>query len=825
MADYKSEFTGAQIDAAIKKANTALQPTGAVMTGPMVLSGDPASDKEAASKAYVDRVAANSTGGTPNAVQYVEQTLTEDQQTIARANIGAASQMEVDALSEEITKKQPVGRYVKTINGNEPDENGNISIAGNGIDASVDTTLSINGAAADAAAVGAALKRKASVIISESDIATSHSDLHDTANIKFIGSQYAFGTAKYMPSENVMPMMNRTQAKNGVTCVSDGRFAILNGTAEANGSFEICDIAMDTKPAGKYYVKVEVHPGESTRASKPLWMFVRYADQSSNTQVYKPYISNGSVSGEFTAANDFNRFRLLLDVAGGDVYNDYRIWFGVYATDNVIDTGLTVDAGETVEYTSAELHALTVIDTMQHDSTVTAPIDTKTYIDEHAGSKHTYISPEMYGAVGDGAANDTNALQMCLDVAVETGLPVRGYGKYRTMSMLKVTGEHLDIYINQLLYNGTTDAAINLCDCRWTNLEVEYIRSTANGLRLSAETSVGCLFNTVRIGQIHAPESGSDGVEIVGAENTSVLYNTLNIKFISSNRNCYSVNTPDTVNVGENNVYDTLCKCHGWAFYNWGCCRLNQLALEADVGNGFYNTFGSFVGFRFTELIDKIMENNGGTFIKLDGEKLTYLSCYFDGRMYYDAIDVSAMKGIVDKDSVDAISHSSAVCVINCPIYYGDNTISNGYILLGTSMILQNNHKICVPAYPSIYAVSNAVHDMRDSAENHYPFPTTFMVDAINSTIYLPDSYCSLGYNDFEVEQANGYKAVVYGMMGEVVFDGTNQPDGVYHFKIMSDIAHKIRNDRCVAIVEYDVWKVTNDSGETVATYQWDDTN
>lgn len=96
MADYKSEFTGAQIDDGIKKARSALQPTGAAMTGPLILSGDPTSAKQAATKEYVDNHSAG------DAVQYVEQELTEEQQTVARTNIGAASQKQVDTLSEEI---------------------------------------------------------------------------------------------------------------------------------------------------------------------------------------------------------------------------------------------------------------------------------------------------------------------------------------------------------------------------------------------------------------------------------------------------------------------------------------------------------------------------------------------------------------------------------------------------------------------------------------------------------------------------------------------------------------------------------------------------
>ena len=88
--NYKSEFTGAQIDDGIKKARSALQPTGAAMTGPLILSGDPTSAKQAATKEYVDNHSAG------DAVQYVEQELTEEQQTVARTNIGAASRAKVE---------------------------------------------------------------------------------------------------------------------------------------------------------------------------------------------------------------------------------------------------------------------------------------------------------------------------------------------------------------------------------------------------------------------------------------------------------------------------------------------------------------------------------------------------------------------------------------------------------------------------------------------------------------------------------------------------------------------------------------------------------
>lgn len=61
----------------------ALSLSGGTMTGPLVLSGDPAKNLEAATKQYVDN-------HTSDTVLYTPQTLTDEQKTQARTNINAA---------------------------------------------------------------------------------------------------------------------------------------------------------------------------------------------------------------------------------------------------------------------------------------------------------------------------------------------------------------------------------------------------------------------------------------------------------------------------------------------------------------------------------------------------------------------------------------------------------------------------------------------------------------------------------------------------------------------------------------------------------------
>lgn len=71
---------------------------------------------EAVAAAVADYMAANPVKGTEYAVQYIAQTLKEEQQTQARANIGAASSAEVSKLSEAVNdlKENGTGSGVTT---------------------------------------------------------------------------------------------------------------------------------------------------------------------------------------------------------------------------------------------------------------------------------------------------------------------------------------------------------------------------------------------------------------------------------------------------------------------------------------------------------------------------------------------------------------------------------------------------------------------------------------------------------------------------------------------------------------------------------------
>ena len=95
-----------------------------------------------------------------------------------------------------------------------------------------------------------------------------------------------------------------------------------------------------------------------------------------------------------------------------------------------------------------------------------------------------YVTPEMFGAVGDGVTDDTNAVQDCLNNSNKFKVLA---GNYKITNSLIITGNSINILgtNSRINYNGIGSAIIitNLCD---SVIELGFITSQGNGIEIKS---------------------------------------------------------------------------------------------------------------------------------------------------------------------------------------------------------------------------------------------------------------------------------------------------------------------------------------------------
>lgn len=123
-----------------------------------------------------------------------------------------------------------------------------------------------------------------------------------------------------------------------------------------------------------------------------------------------------------------------------------------------------------------------------------------------------YITPEMFGAVGNGVTNDTTAVQSALDSGCDVvfngiystnllrirknNITVTVNGAIRTTSGIKIGDESTTVSRVKLTGHGTisasnnTDPAIELTNCRWCVFGGNWLRLESNSIGIRANNGV-----------------------------------------------------------------------------------------------------------------------------------------------------------------------------------------------------------------------------------------------------------------------------------------------------------------------------------------------
>ena len=428
----------------------------------------------------------------------------------------------------------------------------------------------------------------------------------------------------------------------------------------------------------------------------------------------------------------------------------------------------------------------------------------KTWSADFTAKKYTYVTPEDFGAVGDGLTDDTTALQNCIDYARTNSKCIKGLNEYKTTSMLTITGNYQNIDIASINYTGEGYALSISGSYSSIRINLLYC-ANGKGLLMKRTSSTNCRGIRITMNRLYAKGHAVD----FETNDLFILYNTFDIRYIKSDTgDCYHCNEY----VGENVFMNSSCSCeNGWAIYKANGKYYN-FTLEADVLNGIYINGGSsyFSGFRFREMVDKLVaringtypDDRGGILIKYVGNNgISGYTSRFISEDYvpYEAIDTSEMSTIEDiLDTgtyiIDQLDKLAFCQFIDAPIRIGNWDTENGYTTPGRMMVVVAGKKICIPAHETVYTITDADYDMRDAqiALNEAKvFPTKMIIGVDGCVIHLPASYCAYGYSEFVVDQNQGHLCTIYDSRDSVnpIFNGNTLGAGVYRLKAYCDIS------------------------------------
>jgi hypothetical protein len=645
------------------------------------------------------------------------------------------------------------------------------------------------------------------------DLAYEHKGLPIGEKTVTVSGDGTFGNKAYIVSgEDMIPRktFNKSFPYNGITITRNDKTYHIEGTATANGSV----VFVETKNTSRFEIDKDIS-GKSFKLlsfaneyTNRWTLSVRFYDSDKKeVQVYKTdgnlsaYISNyvGSANGYRETAFsipenvEIKYMQVCIDFKADIIYN-HDFQFYVVETDNTQTVTLDNPTATITDTSVTDIFSVPYQSAVE----VKAPIaEYIKYMTANAkGDTATYLTPEAFGAVGDGYADDINAITACLAMANATKQTVIMAKKYLVSAPIDLTQGGFNLIINDLIYSGT-DAAL-IIHGEQNTLKIHSITSSGIGVRFIGDGMV-CTRNSLDINSIVA---SSHGIEFV-SPTSGVCQNVIKFSYISAGGDgCYGIYKKDLENdiwCTENTFYGGQIANCDWAVYKIeGNSKLYGIQVEYKVKGGFYITGNSQI--IFPRWAESARDGEYPYFKFASTERAGYSKIISGIPLSINQIDLSENLDVYyNADGSSRPLHEGYLDTLEFPIMRRtpatgvDTEAGNIYC---TKAYVWGKYLIMTPhmAYRKVVTTEELdttligrTEETVEGANALSQLPTKFVVDTVTTTIKLHSSYCAFGFNEFEVEQANGFTCTIQDCQGNVIFDGTDKGDGVYRLNVYKD--------------------------------------
>lgn len=602
--------------------------------------------------------------------------------------------------------------------------------------------------------------------------------------ITIYGNSIAIDNVCILNKKNIVPYPYniRYAERNGVKTTSDGRHILLSGTntsASTYSNYIILDASVDPNILGKeviYKIKTSlIYDGW-------LSLYVFFKDSEKNTLLSKSIpMQKLTDSLTFTVPEGSVYFDMRINIPTGANVDGFVIFPTIYESNAVVtDLGYKLSEGQKIEIASDD----NFINSDEYKNSIKIKADTKEYVDNHSGSVTpddiysllTYLTPEQYGAVGNGIADDTIAIKKCIQESVEKNLPIIANKKYVISSTLildtqqnydfsyvKYTGTDyaflikeslISLKIGTLTCNNGAGVLIHREEDDKTisriNLEIDDCYSKKTCIHLKSTTNQGVYYSKIRFNKLYS------------LDEYCVYLNTFGRNEAQDNQAVFG-------GVNEISIYGGLCNGGEYAavIEGSGNCFYNISLEGRSMRNGFKFTgaTNNIFGLRHAEFdIDRTKK-----LLWFTGKRAAFNNVYTNYPVVYDMISVDGL------DYDDTFDNRPAHNRIYAQII-GSNSFELGSIGLAKmgKVIVQKDY-----TNGSVIVSNNMSFD--EKLETTYALPTIFIAGSNQNKIAtLGTSYCSDGINFIKVIQDNDNKISIYTKDGENIFDGSNYGNGTY---------------------------------------------